>query len=155
VTRKMLLSPRQRALQVVQEQRIERERASRPPTPERITMALDLAELFGPEVDAALGVEEPTVDLWESGELVPTRAQVEALARLTDMGVGWFWLPKPGPISVTVCGEGGCETVEKWQPAETPAEVIQLFRTPRLCGGGPAREFEVTDPFLSDPPTLF
>ena len=41
--------------------------AGKAPTPERITIALDYRELYGPEVDRALGGEEPMVDEWESG----------------------------------------------------------------------------------------
>lgn len=58
--------------------------------PARITQALDLRSLYGPEVDAALGVEEPTVDRWEAGELYPTWEQVQSLSKLTGMGERWF-----------------------------------------------------------------
>lgn len=97
------------------------------PTPGRITQALDLAGLEGPEVDEACGVEEPTVDLWETGEVIPTKEQLERLAFLTGVRPAFFYLPAP-----TLTPEGAF-----------------------LCNGSPAREFEVTDPFLSDPPTLF
>ncbi|GHE31970.1 hypothetical protein GCM10017673_38420 [Streptosporangium violaceochromogenes] len=63
------------------------------PVPYRITTALDMRELYGPEVDRALGGEEPMVDQWESGELVPTRAQIEALAKLTDYPPDFFYWP--------------------------------------------------------------
>ncbi len=55
-------------------------RAGKAPTPERITIALDMRELYGPEVDRALGGEEPMVDEWESGARVPDLAQIQALA---------------------------------------------------------------------------
>lgn len=58
--------------------------------PARITMMLDLRSLYGPEVDAACGVEEPTVDRWESGEVYPTWEQLQALARLCECGTIWF-----------------------------------------------------------------
>jgi transcriptional regulator with XRE-family HTH domain len=74
------------------------------PTPERITMALDLRELYGPEVDEALGGEEPMVDEWESAERTPTYEQVQALARLTDFPVRFFYQPPPPPLSVRMCG---------------------------------------------------
>lgn len=82
------------------------------PTPERITMALDWADLYGPEVDRALGVEEPTVDMWEAGLLVPTREQVARLAVLTGVRPGFFYQPAPEPVSgLIVCTAGGCEYV--------------------------------------------
>lgn len=61
--------------------------------PERITMALDLAGMEGPACDAALGVAEPTVDLWERGELVPTPVQIKRLALATGLPVRWFYRP--------------------------------------------------------------
>jgi len=51
--------------------------------PAMATLALDAAGLYGPDVDRACGVEEPTVDLWEAGRVYPTWEQVLALARLT------------------------------------------------------------------------
>jgi hypothetical protein len=65
------------------------------PTPERITMALDMHALYGPEVDEALGGREPMVDEWEAGTLVPTVEQIQLLAELTDHPVDWFYLPAP------------------------------------------------------------
>jgi hypothetical protein len=57
--------------------------AGRTPTRERITVALDAAGLFGPDVDVALGGLEPMVGEWEAGTRVPTFAQVELLAAVT------------------------------------------------------------------------
>lgn len=70
-----------------------------PPTPERITIALDVRELYGPKVDEALGGREPMVDEWEAGTLVPTAGQVELLAELTDFPVAFFYLPAPAPFT--------------------------------------------------------
>jgi hypothetical protein len=82
------------------------------PTPERITMALDLRELYGPEVDQALGGEEPMVDEWESGERTPDFAQVQALAKLTDFPVRFFYMPPPPPITNGwICGSEGCASL--------------------------------------------
>jgi hypothetical protein len=50
--------------------------------PHRITMALNLHGHQGPEVDAACGVEEPAVDMWEAGTLYPTWEQLLALAAI-------------------------------------------------------------------------
>jgi hypothetical protein len=63
------------------------------PVPARITLALDLRGLYGPQVDRDCGVEAPAVDEWEAGLRVPTRTQVEALAALTRMPVGYFYQP--------------------------------------------------------------
>jgi DNA-binding transcriptional regulator YiaG len=89
----------------------EAERLNGPPTPERITAALDIQGLYGPEVDEALGGQEPMVDEWESGERVPTGEQVEALARLTGFPVKFFYLPPPPSTQgVFLCGDDGCQT---------------------------------------------
>ena len=81
----------------------------KPPVRERITMALNLRELYGPEVDQALGGEEPMVDEWESGARVPTAEQVQALAKLTDFPVRFFYQPAPPPLSgALICGSDGC-----------------------------------------------
>lgn len=61
--------------------------------PARITIALDLRGLYGPEVDTACDAAEPDVDRWEAGELYPTWRQVELLAALTDFPVHFFFLP--------------------------------------------------------------
>jgi len=83
--------------------------AGKTPTPERITIALDMRDLYGPEVDRALGGEEPMVDEWESGALVPSLAQVQCLAHLTGFPVRFFYLPPPPPLdNGWICGSGGC-----------------------------------------------
>ena len=87
------------------------EAGERPPTPERITMALDFAGLEGPEVDRALSGEEPMVDEWEAGVRVPTLAQVQALAELTGWPVRFFYLPPP-PGGL-ICGADGCRPLEE------------------------------------------
>ena len=73
------------------------------PVPGQITLILDLHGLGGPLVDAALGVPEPTVDQWESGELVPTRAQMLRLALLTGCPVERFYMPMRGNSHTFVC----------------------------------------------------
>jgi hypothetical protein len=83
--------------------------AGKVPTPERITIALDMRDLYGPEVDRALGGEEPMVDEWESGARVPGLAQVQALAKLTGFPVRFFYMPPPPPLdNGWMCGSGGC-----------------------------------------------
>ena len=84
--------------------------AGQTPTPERITMALTIQDLYGPEVDRALGGEEPMVDEWEAGTLVPTLEQVQALAELTGWPVRFFYLPPPPPLGGGhICGADGCQ----------------------------------------------
>jgi hypothetical protein len=83
------------------------------PTPERITMALNFCMLYGPEVDQALGGEEPMVDEWESGARIPTLEQIQALAKLTGYGVRFFYLPAPKPLgNGWICGTDGCKPLE-------------------------------------------
>lgn len=98
----------------------------RRPTPERITAALDLAGLHGPEADATLGVAEPTVDLWEAGARVPTGDQLALLGELAGVTVEWFYLPAPDPFVGFVCrrsGPGrGCEFVD--ERASAPVEPL-------------------------------
>ncbi|MFD2421633.1 hypothetical protein [Amycolatopsis pigmentata] len=76
-------------------------------SPWRITAALDLRDLYGPEVDEACGVTEPAVDMWEAGQLYPTWEQLLALAELTHFPPGFFVLGgEPIPIDATslLCG---------------------------------------------------
>lgn len=87
--------------------------AGKTPTPERITQALDLRELYGPEVDQALGGEEPMVDEWESGERVPTLEQMQRLAVLTGFSVRYFYQPPFPPLGpMWMCGADGCQRIE-------------------------------------------
>lgn len=81
----------------------------------RITMALDLLQLYGPEVDEALGVAEPAVDEWESGALVPSLEDVQRLATLTGFAVRFFYGTTPPAISGFICIRGrggGCHWIE-------------------------------------------
>lgn len=64
--------------------------------PHRITLALNIRELYGPEVDAACGVAEPAVDEWEAGTRYPTWEQLLALAELTGYAPGFFIAPSDG-----------------------------------------------------------
>jgi len=58
--------------------------------PHNITTALDLLDLFGPEVDRACNANEPEVDRWEAGKLYPRWDQLLALAALTERPAAWF-----------------------------------------------------------------
>lgn len=59
-------------------------------SPGRITLILNARALYGPQVDEACGVSEPAVDEWETGERYPTWAQLQALAALCEVHVGFF-----------------------------------------------------------------
>ena len=84
--------------------------AGQTPTPERITTALNLRMLYGPEVDEALGGEEPMVDEWESGERIPDFTQVQALAELTGFPVKFFYQPPSPPVDKGwMCDSDGCK----------------------------------------------
>ncbi len=67
--------------------------------PWRITSALDLRGLYGPEVDRACHARHPDVDRWEAGTQYPQWHQLVALAELTGFPLGFF--VRPGqPLSV-------------------------------------------------------
>jgi hypothetical protein len=93
-------------------------RAGRP-YPDRITAALDMRGLDGPEVDVACGAAEPAVDRWEAGQEVPSRRQVELLADLTGFPVAWFFT-KPTKLVLTgwICGADGCEQFDERPDAD-------------------------------------
>jgi hypothetical protein len=87
----------------------------RSPNRDRITAALDLRAMHGPEVDEALGVADvfdTVVDSWEAGEAVPTEDDVRRLATLTGMLPEWFYAGTlPQAEGAIVCGRGGCRRV--------------------------------------------
>lgn len=66
--------------------------------PWRITVTLDAKSLYGPEVDAACGAQEPDVDRWEMGELYPTWEQLVLLAQLTGCTPRFFTMYDVEPI---------------------------------------------------------
>ncbi len=75
--------------------------------PARITMAMDLAGLHGPDVDERCGTYHGNpagdIDRWEQALAVPSAEQVELMAAETGFPVPWFYRPvKPGPTP----GEG-------------------------------------------------
>jgi hypothetical protein len=80
--------------------------------PERVTTALDIMGLEGPEVDVACLAREPAVDDWEAGRSVPTWEQLTALAALTEFPVTFFFIePTATPGDTFICGEGGCDVL--------------------------------------------
>jgi hypothetical protein len=98
-----------------------------PINPHRITIALDRAKLFGPTADAKLGAVEPDLDNWEAGRSQPTAAQLEKLARLANVRVGFFHLADDEAPGLTLAhirlgGRRGCQTVitMSGEPADRP-----------------------------------
>lgn len=90
------------------------------PDPQSITYALDMRGLYGPHVDWACGVGEPTVDMWEAGRIVPTEDQMRRLARLTSYPLAFFYRRRP-PFSGHgwMCGRdhvGGCRPLHGTDP---------------------------------------
>lgn len=84
------------------------------PVPERITWALDqpyaegaIGPLEGPGVDEFCGVAEPTVDLWEAGEVIPSDEELAALAELTGYPVEWFYQPVLDMSGAIMCVGSG------------------------------------------------
>lgn len=99
----------------------------RTPNPSRITLALDLNNMYGEAVDFALGVPSGTVDQWEEGALVPSEEEVRRLATLTEFATVWFYEPQDvsAPV-VTACGEDGCHvTGTKASPRETHLRLVK------------------------------
>lgn len=96
--------------------------------PHRITLALDLRQLYGPEVDAACGVAEPAVDQWEAGTRYPTWEQLLALAELVDFDVRFFTVPEDqvhalGPGVIFICDR----SKRRWNPrVEIPAPIVRF-----------------------------
>lgn len=86
---------RRRMERTIAAERAYREWAAGKAIPYRITQALNLRALYGPEVDEACGVEEPAVDEWEAGVRYPSWDQLRALAVLTDFPVWYFVRPLP------------------------------------------------------------
>lgn len=96
--------------------------------PHLITLALDAAQLDGPEVDIACGAAEPAVDQWEAGTRYPTWEQLCALAELTGNDVRFF-TREPGeihPIGPTVVF--ACDrSKRKHNPVvEVPAPILRF-----------------------------
>lgn len=125
------------------------------PVPARITLALDSRGMWGAWVDEACGVEEPAVDEWESGDRVPTRAQVEALAELTNYPVGFFYRPvedwEHEPQRIFICerdrrGENGLTIVE------THVDWTGVLQVKQLTPDRPARRERKPSPLQETGP---
>ncbi len=107
--------------------------------PDRITCALDLHGLEGPDVDRQCLAAEPAVDEWEAGRAAPSWEQLLALAELTGFSPLFFTerstlFPAAGLIVCQRSGKGkGCHSVEPrpsvppYDPSEPLGRVINLF----------------------------
>jgi hypothetical protein len=90
--------------------------------PARITMALDVRGLDGPEIDEQVGTfhgnPSGDIDRWEQALAVPSREQVQLLGKLTDFPPAWFYRPIPpgpqfsGPVWICYRGRRGCRTLQ-------------------------------------------
>lgn len=110
----------------------------------RITLALDAAGLYGPEVDEACAADEPAVDRWEDGTLEPSPYQLALLANLTRMPLSYFYLGDP---PMAPAGSGGWVCTRRKVngsrcnplPAEvvSPAEEQRRARAAKLGGTPP------------------
>lgn len=100
--------------------------------PHRITLALDIRALYGPEVDEACGAKEPDVDDWEAGRKYPTWEQLTLLAALTGFDVRFFIVPKDGEIHPFKPGAVMfvCDRSRKnWNPRiEIPEPILTFTR---------------------------
>lgn len=89
---------------------------ARSPNRDRITVALDLRMMHGPEVDEALGVLDAldtVVDSWEDGTAVPSEEDVRRLATLTGFAPEWFYQGTlPQLEGAWLCGTDGCRRAE-------------------------------------------
>jgi hypothetical protein len=92
--------------------------------PWRITTALNMADLYGPEVDVACGAEEPDVDRWEAGELYPTWEQLCLLAGLTGCTPRFFTMFDAEPLPAT------STSLRFHVPAEDLPEYESVLRFP-------------------------
>jgi hypothetical protein len=121
-------------MQAASEQAAYRAWANGQVIPDRITLALDEQALYGPEVDAACGVEEPAVDMWEAGTLYPTWDQLCALARLVNRPVHLFTMV-PGATIITegfICGENTGGRFIRHPIVEYTAEAIAAANLPKV-----------------------
>lgn len=127
------LTDRQRYNLALDKQRRARN-ASPTPVPQRITAALDLRALYGPAVDLACGTWEGNpagdVDRWEdpNDRALPSREQVEKLAKLTGFPIAFFYEPWDVPAgTVFVCSRRGpkgkrCQVID----SRPDAQVVTL-----------------------------
>lgn len=122
---------RGKGFELARRQRRERE-ASKTPIPARITTALDLRGLYGPEVDIACDAQEPDVDRWEDPDdpLLPTAEQVALLAKLTGYPVLFFYTRLKTEVDQAfLCGADGCTVIDERPPPAEPVDELAARRS--------------------------
>ena len=79
--------------------------------PWTLTTALDLEDLWDPELSAAVGCAIGEIDRWEEGITIPTTEQAKALARVTGFPLQWFYRSGPPPemAAFFMCPGGAVE----------------------------------------------
>jgi hypothetical protein len=143
---------RERYGTAISRQRAERLIATGKVVPARITMALDIRDLEGPEVDIACGGSEPDVDMWELGLAVPSPEQVVLLAELTGFQPAFFYNPiDPGPLlgsPIFMCSGRTCTVTApdvvdengvllyEGKPRQLPAAALRQLRNRPPAGQG-------------------
>ena len=100
------------------------------PDRSRITVALDLAGLFGKQADATLGVVPGVIHRWETGELVPTEQQLTDLAERAGVTTAWFYDGPVEPLTFNVChrtkkAAGGGDRCQRVTYPDLPPEYKQ------------------------------
>lgn len=89
----------------------------------------------GPEVDAACGVPEPTVDLWEEGRVYPTWDQLLALATFCELPV-WRFTEDVDTTRTFLCARSNRapvlepERIRAFDPLALAAAGIQPYPEP-------------------------
>lgn len=98
--------------------------------PYLITMWLDAKDLYGPEVDRACGVEEPTVDQWEAGHVYPTWEQLCALAELCGVRP-WAFIRE-----ISLNDRGRLFLCGKVRSFEVTRDIVRFFDPLALAAAG-------------------
>jgi hypothetical protein len=130
------------------------------PVPSRITMALDITEAEGPVVDQLLGVAGPNgedlgdVDRWETGDLIPTVAQLVRLSECTHFPPEFFFNNETPEMSVAfICNRSaphkGCH------PAEPTEWILEPKRGAPTSNGEPPATLRLVRAVMPRPITRF
>lgn len=112
--------------------------------PWRVTMALNLRQLYGPEVDTACDAAEPDVDDWEAGTLYPRWEQVVLLAKLVGNPVGFFYQGgEPATGTIFICG--GSAELRREMAKPRPDPILQYTHDALVAAGIRAPRKTITE----------